>query len=86
MASADAKLISLENRPNWHGANTIRNRIAHNNGYGDQNETWRFSADLVITMEDETMMRGDHLTFQKLTAWLVVQYADWCDRFLGRVA
>jgi hypothetical protein len=83
-ASGDAGLIEAAKRPLWLGANTIRNKVVHNNGVGEGNAKWEFSKGLSLTMEDGKMLQGTMMTFPFLLGWIVAEYADWCDRFLGR--
>lgn len=82
--SAEAGLIDPARRQLWLGANTIRNKCVHNNGYGDDAANWHFSNDLVIEMQEGRMIEGTIMTFPKLTSWVVGEYADWCDQFLAR--
>ena len=84
-SSADAGLIDSERRPLWFGANTIRNRLVHNNGIGNASQTWQFTKDLSITMEDGKPFRGSTMTFPLLTGWITSAYADWCDAFLSKL-
>lgn len=83
-ASADCGLIDPAQKPLWYGANTIRNRLVHNNGIGDGANKWDFTKELTVTMADGKMIQGTLMTFPRLTSWLVVQYAVWCDRFLQK--
>jgi hypothetical protein len=83
-ASADAGLIDEAHRNLWLGANTIRNRLVHNNGFGGAAASWTFSPDLTVAMEKGKMMTGSIMTFPRLTDWLITAYADWCDAFLKR--
>lgn len=83
-ASRDAGLISADQRVLWLGANTIRNRVVHNNGYGEGDGRWKYAEDHTIVMEDKKMIQGTIMTFPRLTEWLVKQYADWSDRFLTK--
>ena len=82
--SPDAGLIDATKRRLWFGVNTIRNKVVHNNGYGDGAAKWEFSKDLTITMEDGKMLEGTVMTFPRLLAWIVAEYADWCERFLSK--
>jgi hypothetical protein len=82
--SADHGLIKNADRPLWLGANTIRNRLVHNNGIGRGDGKWEFTKNLTITMEDEQMIQGTIMTFPRLTAWLVAGYDNWCDAFLEK--
>jgi hypothetical protein len=84
--SADAGLIDQAHRIPWFGANTIRNRIVHNNGYADRTATLEFSNGLRIVMEDGNMIVGTIMTFPHLTSWLIGEYGVWCDRFLEKTS
>ena len=82
--SAGAGLIDAVKRPLWLGVNTVRNMLVHNNGYGDVKNSWKFTKDLIVTMEVGKMIRGNITTFPRLLSWTVAEYADWCDRFLKK--
>lgn len=77
-------LIDVALLPLWRGANSIRNRMVHNNGIGNEDRDWTFSSALTIQMRAGQEIRGSLLVFPLLTTWVIEQYTEWCDRFYAR--
>lgn len=69
----------------WRGANTLRNKLIHNNAIGDSDKTWAYPFGTIV-MERDREIQGTIQGFPQLTLWAVNQWARWCDRYHTKAA
>jgi hypothetical protein len=77
--------INDQESQDWDGVVEIRNSVVHNNAIADVNRNVVLP-NTTLELVDGEMIRGDLLSFVRLTSWSVEAFSRWSDAFLKRWA